>query len=158
MELPETAILVIWAPIKSETQYEAREKFEIFCCKFDNWTEPLIIGKKTPYASSVGKFSGGSACELTNIFKSVSLNPIVDEVGLLTLTVNTSYTFPDGRANLNPGSIEYALYTSGLAYSVAQSIIVVYDVSNFQECEVITYNSSTGALQFRLAVVSYYIN
>ena len=38
----------------------------------------------------------------------------MDEVGLLTLTVNTSYTFPDGRANLNPGSIEYALYTSGL--------------------------------------------
>ena len=38
---------------------------------------------------------------------------------------------------------------TGLAYSVAQSIIIVFDTSNFQECEVTTYNSATGALAFQ---------
>ena len=35
-----------------------------------------------------------------------------------------------------------------LAYTVAQSIIVVYDANNFQECEVTAYNPSTGVLSF----------
>jgi hypothetical protein len=35
-----------------------------------------------------------------------------------------------------------------LAYTVAQSIIVVYDANNFQECEVTAYNPSTGSLSF----------
>lgn len=35
-----------------------------------------------------------------------------------------------------------------LAYSPAQSIIIVYDTSNFQESEVISYNSTTGELIF----------
>ena len=39
--------------------------------------------------------------------------------------------------------------STGLAYSVAQSIIIVHDISNFQECEVTTYNSATGALAFQ---------
>ena len=35
-----------------------------------------------------------------------------------------------------------------LAYTVAQSIIVVYDANNFQECEVTAYNPATGSLSF----------
>jgi hypothetical protein len=35
-----------------------------------------------------------------------------------------------------------------LAYTPAQSIIVVYDASNFQECEVLTYDINTGSLVF----------
>lgn len=35
-----------------------------------------------------------------------------------------------------------------LAYTVAQSIIVVYDANNFQECEVTAYNPATGVLSF----------
>ena len=37
---------------------------------------------------------------------------------------------------------------SGLGYSPAQSIIVVYDINNFQECEIISYNTGTGELTF----------
>jgi len=37
---------------------------------------------------------------------------------------------------------------TGLGYSVAQSIIIVYDINNFQECEVITYTTGTGVLTF----------
>lgn len=36
----------------------------------------------------------------------------------------------------------------GLAYSVAQSIIIAFDSSNFQECEVLAYNENTGQLDF----------
>ena len=35
-----------------------------------------------------------------------------------------------------------------LAYTVAQSIIVVYDANNYQECEVTAYNPGTGVLAF----------
>lgn len=35
-----------------------------------------------------------------------------------------------------------------LAYTAAQSIIIVFNASNFQECEVISYNPGTGSLQF----------
>jgi len=71
--------------------------------------------------------SGGSCCELTNIFKFVSLNPIVADVSLLALIVTTSYTLPEGRANLNPGWIVYALYTSGLdaGYGVAPACCTI---------------------------------
>jgi hypothetical protein len=55
-------------------------------------------------------------------------------------TTSTS-TFTLGSAgNLTVGT--------ELAYSVAQSIIVVYNGSNFQECEVISYNALTGVLVF----------
>jgi hypothetical protein len=37
---------------------------------------------------------------------------------------------------------------SGLSYSVAQSIIIAYNASNFQESEVVSYNSGTGVLVF----------
>ena len=37
---------------------------------------------------------------------------------------------------------------TNLAYTVAQSIIVAYNASNFQESEVISYNPSTGSLSF----------
>lgn len=36
----------------------------------------------------------------------------------------------------------------GLAYTPVQSILITYDVSNFQECEVISYDSLTGILIF----------
>jgi hypothetical protein len=36
----------------------------------------------------------------------------------------------------------------GLSYSVAQSIIIAGDASNFQECEVISYDPLTGILIF----------
>jgi hypothetical protein len=45
----------------------------------------------------------------------------------------------------NAGTITVA---TQLAYTVAQSIIVVYDANNFQECEVTAYNPSTGSLSF----------
>jgi hypothetical protein len=35
-----------------------------------------------------------------------------------------------------------------LAYTIAQSIIVVFDANNFQECEVTAYNPATGSLSF----------
>ena len=35
---------------------------------------------------------------------------------------------------------------TGLAYSTAQSIIIVNDLTHFQECEVSSYNSATGVL------------
>ena len=54
-------------------------------------------------------------------------------------TSTTSFTLG------NSGTITVG---TGLAYSPAQSIIIVYDTNNFQECEVVTYNSNTGALQF----------
>jgi hypothetical protein len=38
--------------------------------------------------------------------------------------------------------------TLGLAYTVGQAIIIAYDINNYQECNVISYNSSTGALEF----------
>ena len=37
---------------------------------------------------------------------------------------------------------------TGLSYSVAQSIIIAYNGSNFQESEVVSYNSSNGSLVF----------
>jgi hypothetical protein len=45
----------------------------------------------------------------------------------------------------NAGTITVA---TQLAYTVAQSIIVVYDANNFQECEVTAYNPATGSLSF----------
>jgi hypothetical protein len=45
----------------------------------------------------------------------------------------------------NSGSITVE---SGLGYSPAQSIIIVYDINNFQECEIISYNTGTGELTF----------
>ncbi len=54
-------------------------------------------------------------------------------------TSTTSFTLG------NAGTITVG---TGLAYTVAQSIIIVNSITNFQECEVISYNPSTGALQF----------
>jgi len=45
----------------------------------------------------------------------------------------------------NAGTLTVA---TQLAYTVAQSIIVVYDANNFQECEVTAYNPATGSLSF----------
>lgn len=53
----------------------------------------------------------------------------------------SSTTFTLGNA----GTLTVA---TQLAYTVAQSIIVVYDANNFQECEVTAYNPSTGSLSF----------
>ena len=55
-------------------------------------------------------------------------------------TTSTSTFTLGGAGTLTVGT--------GLAYSVAQSIIVVYNGSNFQECEVISYNALTGVLVF----------
>jgi hypothetical protein len=46
------------------------------------------------------------------------------------------------------GSSGTIVVQTGLSYSVAQSIIIAYDGSNFQESEVISYNSSNGSLVF----------
>jgi hypothetical protein len=54
-------------------------------------------------------------------------------------TSTTSFTLG------NAGSITVGV---GLSYTPAQSIIVTYDTSNFQECEVISYESGTGSLLF----------
>ena len=53
----------------------------------------------------------------------------------------SSTTFTLGNA----GTLTVA---TQLAYTVAQSIIVVYDANNFQECEVTAYNPATGSLSF----------
>ena len=44
-----------------------------------------------------------------------------------------------------PGAITVG---TGLAYTVAQSIIIAYDINNYQECEVINYDGATGILTF----------
>jgi hypothetical protein len=46
------------------------------------------------------------------------------------------------------GSSGTIVVQTGLSYSVAQSIIIAYDGSNFQESEVISYNSGNGSLVF----------
>jgi hypothetical protein len=46
------------------------------------------------------------------------------------------------------GSAGTITVATQLAYTVAQSIIVVYDANNFQECEVTAYNPATGSLSF----------
>ncbi len=46
------------------------------------------------------------------------------------------------------GSSGTIVVQTGLSYSVAQSIIIAYDGSNFQESEVISYNSVNGSLVF----------
>jgi hypothetical protein len=45
----------------------------------------------------------------------------------------------------NSGTINIG---TGLGYSVAQSIIIVYDINNFQECEVLSYITATGIMTF----------
>jgi hypothetical protein len=37
---------------------------------------------------------------------------------------------------------------TGLAYTPVQSIIITYNINNFQECEVVSYDSATGLLVF----------
>ena len=44
-----------------------------------------------------------------------------------------------------PGAITVG---TGLAYTVAQSIIIAYDINNYQECEVINYDGTSGILTF----------
>lgn len=53
----------------------------------------------------------------------------------------TGQTFTLG----NSGSFNIGV---GYGYSSAQSIIIVYDTNNFQECEVISYDLITGVLTF----------
>jgi uncharacterized membrane protein len=67
--------------------------------------EPLSIGKKAPYVSTVGELSGGSWFEFTYTFKSVSIKPIEALILLCTLTLATSYILPVGRANFIPVTI-----------------------------------------------------
>ena len=45
----------------------------------------------------------------------------------------------------SPGTITVG---TGLAYTTAQSIVITYDINNYQECEVINYNGTTGDLTF----------
>jgi hypothetical protein len=45
----------------------------------------------------------------------------------------------------SPGMITVG---TGLAYTVAQSIIIAYDINNYQECEVINYDGTSGILTF----------
>jgi hypothetical protein len=57
-------------------------------------------------------------------------------------TSTTTYTL---QAPGNSGTITVGL---GLAYTVAQSIIIAYDANNHNEAEVVSYNPLTGVLNF----------
>ena len=57
-------------------------------------------------------------------------------------TSSSTYTL---QAPGNSGTITVGL---GLAYTVAQSIIIAYDANNHNEAEVVSYNPSTGVLNF----------
>ena len=54
-------------------------------------------------------------------------------------TSSTSFTLG------NAGTITVG---TGLAYTVAQSILIAFDINNYQNSEVISYNSGTGVLTF----------
>jgi hypothetical protein len=57
-------------------------------------------------------------------------------------TSTTTYTL---QAPGNPGTLTV---DTGLAYSVAQSIIIAYDANNHNEAEITSYNALTGVLNF----------
>jgi hypothetical protein len=57
-------------------------------------------------------------------------------------TSTTTYTL---QAPGNPGTLTV---DPGLAYTVAQSIIIAYDANNHNEAEVTSYNSITGVINF----------
>jgi hypothetical protein len=45
----------------------------------------------------------------------------------------------------SPGTITV---DTGLAYTTAQSIVITFDINNYQECEVINYDGTSGVLTF----------
>ena len=63
-------------------------------------------------------------------------------------TSTTTYTL---QAPGNPGTITVGL---GLAYTVAQSIIIAYDANNHNEAEVVSYDPLTGVLNFTVITLT----
>jgi len=69
------------------------------------------------------------------------INGLQDIINGLNYKTSSSTQFTLG----NSGTITV---DNGLGYSVAQSIIIAYNINNFQECEVSSYNMTTGVLSF----------
>jgi hypothetical protein len=54
-------------------------------------------------------------------------------------------TSPTSHMLGSPGTITV---DTGLAYTTAQSIVITFDINNYQECEVINYDGTSGVLTF----------